>query len=518
MPGVKADKERMHMKRKIISLTVALCLCLGLVPVTALAAEPVFSDVAPDAWYGQAVTLCAQQNIMEGTGEDTFSPDRVLSQAECLVLALRLHDLRNGGDGVFDPAPEDWGKLTLTLADGTELTGFGLQNNEPLPGMDGAKFFFDWSSYSHNRSDYLCANLLPDPRLDREDPAYAAASEALHSWGSAHAGAATVQVGGMTIPGTVDCWLPLGNWVLAFHPEAGDDSEGGQAIHDALYSGVPSPSLRWAWPAAWYQAQQGLTEISSSFDGADASREFFAFNLARAVGSLPAVRTVDIPDMVRESSLPVYNLYQAGILTGVDEYGTFHAKGVLTRAQAAVMVARVLDQSQRVAAPLAPLPTEGYTLAYLMDGQPDCGITYPLCVLGSSEENAGHEGLLTLDGTLIPWPGRVPSFGLATYGTDYLGIWVYDDSTDDPWDHQVGLMDGQGNWVIPLDSGDDLEILFQDVEPRVQGPYTPVGGCYVDNEGHPVSQKFDWCGELTAGGRGFAGLDGKIYRIDFDVR
>jgi len=236
-----------------------------------------------------------------------------------------------------------------------------------------------------------------------------------------------------------------------------------------------------------------------------------------AVGSLPAVRTVDIPDMHRESNLPVYNLYQAGILTGVDEYGTFDAEGTLTRAQAAVMVARVLDQSQRVATPLAPLPTEGYTLAYLMDGQPDCGVTYPLCVLGSSEENAGHEGLLTLNGTLIPWPGRVPSSGLVTYGTDYLGIWVYDDSTDDPWDHQLGLMDGQGNWVIPLDSGDDLEILFQDVEPRVQGPYTAVGGCYMDNEGHPVSQKFDWCGELTADGRGFVGLEGKIYRIDFDV-
>ncbi len=705
--------------KRTLSLLLALILALGCLS-PALAAEPetpVFSDVAPDAWYAQAVALCARKGVMVGTGEGVFSPDETLSYNQCLTLALRLHKLLQGApakpekaitltfaDGTsltsygycqyqphpevehckffsdwwqwgsndyfqlglqasglapvdsgdpaskaaydavmadinawaeahegeatvtvgdvtvtgklscwapggypalafhadagqedfrakvevirdavydetntvpeppaetdgpdsvaFDPAPEDWSKpsITLTLADGTALTGYGF-DNAPLPGQEPAEFRFMWGGWRHDEYGYLCASLHPDPALGDDTPAYHAADQALSQWGDAHEGAATVTFNGRTIPGTVDCWVPT-NWVLAFHPEDGDRSEAGMAIHDALYIDAPASDAWWR-DAAWYLSQD--EELSSQLAFLDedepATRWNFADMMFSAVGELPAARQVDVPDLDRDFSpaTAVYALYDAGILTGTDAYGTFDGDGRLTRAQAAVMAARVLDESQRVTTPLEPLPTEGYTLTYLMDGVPDCGINYPVCVLGSAAETLqGQTGVLLLDGTLLPWPGSgTPSGSLAPCG-DYVYFGVYDEGTDNPYDTKVGLMDRSGQFVVPMenmrtvntyaiDGGffsevhrpDDTTVwtlldeegrLIREVEmigsdptklypPKARTPFRGIadseGGCYLDANGVPVSQKFDWAGHITDDGQGFVGLNGKIYRIDF---
>ena len=48
------------------------------------------------------------------------------------------------------------------------------------------------------------------------------------------------------------------------------------------------------------------------------------------------------------NSAAILRLYQAGVLTGVDEAGNFGGERELTRAQAAIMLARVLDPALRV--------------------------------------------------------------------------------------------------------------------------------------------------------------------------
>ena len=53
------------------------------------------------------------------------------------------------------------------------------------------------------------------------------------------------------------------------------------------------------------------------------------------------------PDETQDAEA-ILQLYQAGILTGIDQAGTFHGSGQLTRAQAAMMLARVLEPSLRV--------------------------------------------------------------------------------------------------------------------------------------------------------------------------
>lgn len=113
------------MKRKLLSLVLALALCVSLLPA-ALAegkADAAFSDVPAGSWYESGIELCAEKGIMIGMGDGTFAPDKPLTAAECLTLALRLYDLCHGGKGVIEKAPEDWDRITVTAADGTAVTG-----------------------------------------------------------------------------------------------------------------------------------------------------------------------------------------------------------------------------------------------------------------------------------------------------------------------------------------------------------------------------------------------------------
>jgi len=71
-----------------------------------------------------------------------------------------------------------------------------------------------------------------------------------------------------------------------------------------------------------------------------------------AFGGLPVINeTVDVPDVslggTRDAEA-ILRLYQAGVLTGVDKAGNFNGGGELTRAQAAMMLSRVLEPSLRV--------------------------------------------------------------------------------------------------------------------------------------------------------------------------
>lgn len=80
------------------------------------------------------------------------------------------------------------------------------------------------------------------------------------------------------------------------------------------------------------------------------TRLTFARALAEVAGTLEPVTSVyDLPDLPWSSeNAGVYALYEAGVLTGVDASGSFAPADTLTRAQAATMLARVLDPALRV--------------------------------------------------------------------------------------------------------------------------------------------------------------------------
>lgn len=439
------------MPQKRIRKFLSILLVTALLSLPAQALTPkstMFDDVPADEWYSVEVAICANAGIMVGTGQGQFSPDKVLTQNECTLLALRLHELMNGGDGVLEKAPEDWGKLTLTLADGTVLTSYGTQL-APLPGMEGTSFAFDWWTWGmmgHVSASNLQATLLPNETM--YDISDRAAWELLGQWGDAREGPATVTVGDVTVPGTVNCWFPVGPWVLAFHPD--DDSQETEALLKSyLYA-----SRRDAWwrDADYYRSQNGL-DLTFLSGELPATRAYFSKCLALAAGELPPLRQVEaIPDVDRETNPEIYALYEAGILTGVDKEGTFAGESTLTRAEAAAMAARVLEPDLRIteSSPASP-PTDGYTLTYLMAGESNCGVSYPVVVM--------EDGILTLDGAFLDWPEGtgegVPSSGLEQRG-DYVYMMPWDRSNGDYWGHAAGLMDGDGSMAIPFGLYDDV--------------------------------------------------------------
>lgn len=510
------------MKRILCALLIS---ALAL-PLPALGSEKTgFSDVHPGDWFAPYVEVCEKAGLMKGAGEGRFSPETALNQAECMTLAWRLFDLLAGGDGRADQAPEDWGRLTFTAQDGTVIQTYTGDVSQ------------GWNVEGWH---------LGVP-LEKE----------LETWGWE------------TAPGMT------GTLSTAEDSRKGAFSKT-NLFEEPLTFTVPDESLGLHWeytvpgPGSWWRdvcytiEKRGLTQFFdlNSFSAAPADRDFFAARLSDAAGELEEINTVpSLPDCSDEQ---VLELYRAGILTGFDPCGTFHGQATLTRAEAAAMLARVLEPSLRLSFSPQPLPEKGYSLTYLLDGRPNCGVTYPVCAFSIDAEQE-TSGLLTLEGQLLPWPERgVPSYGLEEMGP-YVKIAPY--TGEDPYRTSPGMMDASGAWVVepgpydrvwPVEDGFyawatedwaqwqgwrlDLsgqvaeELGTTDREPEPPGGwdgYTPPplhswdgltvhrhgvenGAYYVNGDGAAASQLFDWCGAIGPDGRGFAGLLGKVYRIQFE--
>ena len=327
------------MKKRILALFLAFILCGALVPA-ALADGEAFRDVPVGSWYAQGVDTCAGRGGMIGTGEGLFSPENTLTNAECLTLALRIYDLRRGGTGELEKAPADWGTITFTLSDGTAVEG---ERDKP--------FWFYSFKRDGGADAHLCFRLTPEEV----------------AWGkSVDAKAATVMIDGKTYTGVTRCWEPTGDgsWFLSFYPDDPEENVAIRAFYNAphpdgtkWYRDVVYTAEKWGlndkktWPGFWDLGEY----LGGDLGGArTAYRYQFANALAEAAGDLPKLFEVEaLPDLERDDYgvEKIFALYEAGILTGSDESGTFDSYGTLTRAQAAVMVARVLDESQRITTP-----------------------------------------------------------------------------------------------------------------------------------------------------------------------
>lgn len=76
------------MKKRIISLLLALALILGTTP-TAFAASG-FTDVPEDTWYAKYVEYCCSNGLMAGTGADTFAPNAHMTRAMAVTVLYRI--------------------------------------------------------------------------------------------------------------------------------------------------------------------------------------------------------------------------------------------------------------------------------------------------------------------------------------------------------------------------------------------------------------------------------------------
>lgn len=75
------------MKKKLLSLALALALSMGLVPA-AFAANTVFTDVPSSHWAHSYIQTCASKGIVSGIGNDRFSPDGQVTYAQFCSMII----------------------------------------------------------------------------------------------------------------------------------------------------------------------------------------------------------------------------------------------------------------------------------------------------------------------------------------------------------------------------------------------------------------------------------------------
>ena len=72
-------------------------------------AEPAFDDVPDGAWYATPVNVMAELRIVDGVGDDKFEPNREITRAEFTTMAMRFAKVPSGGVNIFtDVNPDDW--------------------------------------------------------------------------------------------------------------------------------------------------------------------------------------------------------------------------------------------------------------------------------------------------------------------------------------------------------------------------------------------------------------------------
>lgn len=356
------------MKKLLLSLTLSASLLL----TPALAAEAVtFTDVAADAWYAPYVAACAQDGLMNGTGKNTFTPDGVMTQAEAATLAARIHSLCHGGDGTFEQAPAEWGLVTIRLPDGGTRTDYvGPGGFTPTLQAKGGP--------------ELAIHLTEEEQVWAEELNGQAASVDLPD-GQSHGGTLLYNAQAGT---------------LSFLTGFGATSNAYIAAMDTAMS-IPTPQ-EWSRNAAWYLEENGLFGTQGfQFSEQPATRLEFALAMAASAGELEAVNQVNpAPDMTD----PFYwdqiaPLYAAGILEGVDRYGTFNPEGGLSRAECAAMAARITRPELRLTDAPEALPA---ALAEL--GLPVRPLLAEDQVLAITQDPTL---IYTTDGRVLDWTGAL---------------------------------------------------------------------------------------------------------------
>ena len=335
--------------KKILSLLLLLALALGLAPVAFAAENGGFTDVPADAWYAPYVDYVSRYGIMVGTGDGQFEPSRELTEPECLTLALRLY-ARMCSCNAFAAAPYSWGWITFTTADGT-VTACG-------EGM------LQWLVFSRAGGFYPAIKLL---------------TEEADAWGRSLDGTE------MTMAFEDDVWTGtaryhtfdkgIGYLYIQFDAGEGPTQERWADIQNAYFSlGF------WYRDSYWNVQRLGLTRDPAfaalyglGWLGGSNDPDYFknymltpqlctrikyACAVSSAAGEMEKRFPIEsIPDVLRDPTRfapyqidAVYALYAAGVLNGVDDAGNFAPDKTLTRAEAAAMVARVLNPELRLKA------------------------------------------------------------------------------------------------------------------------------------------------------------------------
>lgn len=481
--------------KRFLCVVLAFIITVSCVPCRAAEGETSpFPDVPASYWFAPYVAACAEKGVVRGDEHGLFLPLLDLDGQSALVMLMRLHSVLHGGDGQFPAPPADW--LSAWVEDEAGNVLFTYQD------------YVGWNSSPVSQYDQLFFRTDGAETLDGTT--------------------GTVRMGTRRISGVFSVAEAREGQVMLDLTAA---DYGGLSETDVAYAiYLAGPYRVPAWTrSAWYYAQQnGLEELLPlpySY-----SAEGFAADLWLVCGDLLPQRfeAEYIPRYEREDYPAIYALREAGVWKEAYEtWSQWHpalpySRKSFSRADAAVLMGRVLEPSLRLTEDPDALPHEGYTLTYLTNEPADgreSECIYPVLPM--------KQGMWTLKGTLVPWPeeavDRLYLHDCVQHGEYLLASFYPAPSAPSCGSNSQGVtacivrdygwFDANGQLAAPI----SRSYTPPDDPPEFERPYKPSEqGIYYDGEGRPVSQRFDWCGDLDQYLRGFVGLEGKIYRIQFD--
>lgn len=122
------------MKKRILSLVLALTMTASALPIAANAATTDFSDVSDNAWYKTAVDYAVENDLFSGNGDGTFSPNGDMTRAMFVTVLSKIAgaDVSTAADAGFTDVPDTWFTDFVNWAAGKGyIAGTGNNKFEP---------------------------------------------------------------------------------------------------------------------------------------------------------------------------------------------------------------------------------------------------------------------------------------------------------------------------------------------------------------------------------------------------
>ena len=114
------------MKKRLLSLALALCLVCSLLPGTALAAgENPFTDVPASHWAHDDITYVYENDLMNGTDGSLFAPESTTTRAQVVTVLYRLagQPAADWENPFWDVPASAWFHDAVTWAWENDITG-----------------------------------------------------------------------------------------------------------------------------------------------------------------------------------------------------------------------------------------------------------------------------------------------------------------------------------------------------------------------------------------------------------
>ena len=166
--------------------------------------------------------------------------------------------------------------------------------------------------------------------------------------------------------------LMNGNSLTTFSPDGTLTVAEGITITSRIHATangkeIPDADGEWYQKYVSYAIANGLME-DGQFDGYDLNiKRFEIAELFASAMELSAINKVEsLPDVAQgiDYADDVFKLYNAGILTGNDEYGTFSPNSYLKRSEISAMAVRIADSTKRVKKDFVPVNARAFSDSY----------------------------------------------------------------------------------------------------------------------------------------------------------